>query len=250
MALSIERPLPPAKAGNRIWEIDFLRGVAILLMVAYHFGYDLVELAGVRTVLGIRVNLQSPPFQFLVSFFAGLFVALCGISGTLTRSNIRRGLKLLAVALLVTAASFVFNREETIFFGILHCLGVSLLLYGLILERAKPLTCLAAAGFIFGLTITVPLALKNVPIRFDWLLPFGVFSDTFSSFDYFPLLPWFGVFLVGAAAGKAFYSPRQSLLPPLSPVPLVNIAGRYSLWIYVIHQPVLLGLFTLLGLIK
>jgi uncharacterized membrane protein len=250
MTQPLQRPAASIKAGQRIWEIDFLRGLAILLMVAYHFGYDLTELAGIRRALGIDFDLLSGPFKVAVAVFAGVFVVLCGVSSTLTRSNVRRGLKLLAVALLVTAASYVFNPDEVIFFGILHCLGTCILLYGATLEKAGPIACLAAAAAVFGLSLAVPLALKNVPIRSDWLLPFGIISDTFSSFDYFPLLPWLGVFLVGSAAGKALYASRRSLIPKGLPVWLVSAAGRHSLWIYVIHQPVLLGLFYILGLLR
>jgi uncharacterized membrane protein len=245
-----ERLARPGKSGDRIWEIDFLRGLAILLMVLYHAGYDLVELAGIRKVLGITFDLQSGPFRIAVDLFAGLFIVLCGISGTLTRSNIRRGFKLLAFALLVNAASYVFSPEEAIHFGILHCLGVCILFYGLALEKAAPWTCLAAAGIVFALSLAVPLALRHTAIRFDWLLPFGITSDTYASFDYFPLLPWLGVFLIGSAAGKTFYASRRSLLPKRRPVPLINAAGRYSLWIYIIHQPFLLGLFYALGLLR
>ncbi|MDD8025017.1 MAG: heparan-alpha-glucosaminide N-acetyltransferase [Acidobacteriota bacterium] len=244
------KPARSRKAADRIWEIDFLRGLAIILMVAYHFGYDLTELAGIKSVLGIAFDLQSGPFRIAVDVFAGLFVVLCGVSCSLTRSNFRRGLKLLGVALLVTAASYVFSPEETIHFGILHCLAVCILLYGATLEKAGPLKCLAAAGIVFGLSFAVPLALRNTPIRFDWLLPFGLTSYAYASFDYFPLLPWFGVFLVGSAAGKKLYASRRSLLPKGRPVPLFNAAGRYSLWIYVIHQPVLLGIFYALGLMR
>lgn len=235
---------------TRIWEIDFLRGLAILLMVAYHFGYDLTELAGIRRVLGIDFDLLSGPFQIAVALFAGLFVVLCGISTSLTRSNIRRGLKLLAAALLVTAASWVFDPQEAILFGILHCLAICILIYGLLLEKAKPLACLGASAGVFAISLAVPALLKSVPIRSDWALVFGVHSDTFSSFDYFPLLPWLGVFLAGAAFGKRFYAARKSLLPWGRPIPVVNAAGRTSLWIYIIHQPVLLGIFYLAGLLR
>jgi len=226
---------------DRIWEIDFLRGLAILLMVAYHFGYDLTELAGVRRVLGIDFDLLSGPFQVAVAVFAGIFVVLCGVSSSLTRSNVRRGIKLLAAALLVTTASYIFSPEEVILFGILHCL---------LLEKAQPLACLGASAAVFAISLAVPALIKDIPIRSDWLLAFGIHSDAFSSFDYFPLLPWLGVFLTGAAFGKRFYASRQSLLPWGRPIPPINAAGRYSLWIYLIHQPILLGIFYLVGLLR
>jgi uncharacterized membrane protein len=243
-----KRPDKPAK--NRIWEIDFLRGVAIVLMLLFHGGFDITELAGKHVVFGIRWNLGSPGFHVAVAFFAGLFILLCGVSSTLTRSNVRRGLKLLGVAILVTAASFVFNREETIYFGILHCLGVCILVYGAVFRRAGPGMLAGAGVFVFALNAAVSALLKSTPIRTDWLAPFGVISDTFSSFDYFPLLPWFGVFLGGAALGKWLYADRKSLIEKPWPMGFFNFAGRHTLLIYVFHQPIFLGILYLLGWIK
>lgn len=237
-------------AAERIWEVDFLRGLSILLVVLYHAAYDLVELAGVRTLFGWEVPLFSPLLEALRNFFAGLFIVLCGVSGALTRSNIRRALKLLAVALAVTAATAIFQPSLAVHFGILHCLGVSILIYGLLLEKTKPPALIAAAAAVLGVSIAFHLLLRLTPIRFDWLLPLGVHSDTYASFDYFPLLPWLGVFLAGAALGKSVYAARKSLLPKPPPVSFINLAGRRSLAIYVLHQPVLIGVFYATGLLR
>jgi uncharacterized membrane protein len=87
-------------------------------------------------------------------------------------------------------------------------------------------------------------------VRFDWLLPFGIHSPGFSSFDYFPLIPWLGVFLIGAGLGKSVYVSRRSLLPRHLPQTFVNAAGRHSLLIYIAHQPVIMGVLYVLGLMR
>jgi uncharacterized membrane protein len=219
-------------------------------MLLFHGGFDVTELAGKHVFFGVRWNLGSPGFQVAVAFFAGLFILLCGISSTLTRSNVRRGLKLLAMAVLVTAASFVFNREETIYFGILHCLGVCILVYGAVFRKAGPGLLASAGVFVFVLNAGFSALLKGTPVHMDWLAPFGIISDTFSSFDYFPLLPWFGVFLAGAALGKRLYKDRKSLIKRQMPVNPFNLAGRHTLLIYVVHQPIFLGILYALGWIK
>ena len=248
-------PAPVASATTspgraRIWEVDFLRGVSIILMVGYHLLYDLGAMVGVGSFLGFSTDLSTRAWTIAQYFFAGLFVVLSGISSTLSRGNIRRALKLIAVALLVTAATFIFDRSSAILFGILHCLAVSILIYGLVLEKAGAAACAAAGVAVFGLGAVIDRVLQGVPIRSDWLLPFGIHSPAFSSFDYFPLFPWFGIFLVGAALGKSLYAERRSLIPGRLPVTFVNLAGRHSLLIYIVHQPVILACLYVLGLIR
>ena len=233
---------------TRIWEIDFLRGLSIILMVGYHALFDLGEFAGVRTLLGIPIDLASTGWMAAQYFFASLFIVLSGISSTLTHSNVRRAMKILAVAVLVTAVTYVFDSSSAIYFGILHCLAVSILVYGLTLEKAGPLASAAAAFAVFGLSAARTVLMRDIPVRFDWLLPFDIHSRGFSSYDFFPLLPWLGIFFLGAALGKSIYAPKRSLIPfPLRPT-FVNGAGRHSLLIYIVHQPILLGVLYVLGL--
>ncbi len=224
---------------QRIWEIDFLRGLAIILMVGYHLLFDLGEFRGLKSFLGFSTDLSSTAWTIAQFFFAGLFVVLSGISSTLSRSNVRRGLRLLAVSLAVTVVTYVFYPSSAVFFGILQCLALSMLIYGAILEKSGPIACAAWGALVIGLGVAAPIVRRALEVRFDWLMPFGIHSPTFSSFDYFPLLPWFGVFLVGSALGKSVYAAKRSLLPWRLPATFVNFAGRHSLLIYIVHQPVL-----------
>ncbi len=263
---------------SRIWEIDFLRGLSVILMVGYHLLFDLGEFRGVKSFLGFSTDLSTFAWRTAEHFFAGLFVVLSGISSTLTRSNIRRGLRLLAVALAVTAVTYLlppllillshgmpptlkwlatllnqlgqfFDPSMAIFFGILHCLAVSMLIYGAAFEKSRPAACAAWGALVigFGVALRVVMVMKGVTVPFDWLMPFGITSPTFGSFDYFPLFPWLGIFLIGSALGKSVYASRQSLLPRRLPGTFFNWAGRHALVIYIVHQPVITGVLTLLG---
>ena len=101
-----------------------------------------------------------------------------------------------------------------------------------------------------GLGIAVTLLNRSMTIRFDWLLPLGIHTPGYYSFDYFPFIPWFGVFLLGATLGRTAYTSRKSLLPWNLPQSFVNVAGRHSLLIYILHQPVILAVLYVLGLMK
>jgi uncharacterized membrane protein len=238
---------------ERIWEIDFLRGLSIILVIGYHLLYDLGDYVGISRFLGWSTNLSTVAWTIAQHFFAGLFVLLSGVSSTLTRSNTRRGLRLLAVALALTLATYLiaiglhlFDPADTIIFGILHCLAVSILLYGVVFKKVSAAANALLGAGVIGLAALLPILKTALAIRSSWLIPLGLPSPTFSSLDYFPLIPWFGVFLIGAALGRSLYSGKKSLLPWRLPATFVNIAGRHSLLIYIVHQPVIMGVLWLL----
>ena len=235
---------------SRIWEIDFLRGLSIILVIGYHLLFDLGEFAGVKRFLGFTTDLSTAAWTVAQHFFAGMFVVLSGTSCTLTRSNVRRGLKLLGVSLAVTAVTYVFDPSSAVWFGILQCLAVSMLLYGAAFEKTGAAACAAWGAVVLGLGAVMPAIKRALAVRSDWLLPFGLHGPSFSSFDYFTLIPWLGVFLIGAALGKTLYASKRSLLPWRLPQTFVNSAGRYSLWIYLAHQPLIMGLLYLLRLAR
>jgi len=235
---------------RRIWEIDFLRGLSIILVVGYHLLFDLGAFVGVERFLGFTTDLSSVAWRVAQNFFAGLFIVLSGTSCSLSRSNVRRGLKLLAVSLAVTAVTYAFDPSSAVWFGILQLLAVSILVYGAAFEKSGPAACAVWGVFVLGLGAALPALKKALAVRFDWLLPFGIHSPGFSSFDYFPLIPWLGVFLIGAALGKSVYAPQKSLLPWRLPRTFVNAAGRHSLLIYIVHQPLIMGVLYVLGLVK
>ena len=243
-----------ANGAQRIWEIDFLRGLAIILMVGYHLLFDLGEFRGIKRFLGFSTDLSSAVWTAAQYFFAGLFVVLSGTSSTLSRNNVRRGLRLLAVALALTLGTYLiavwlhfFDPADTIIFGILHCLAVSMLLYGAVFKKVSAAANALCGAAVMGLAALLPIVGKAFSIRSNWLIPFGLPSQSFSSLDYFPLIPWFGVFLIGVALGKSVYASKKSLLPWRIPRKFVNFAGRHSLIIYLVHQPVIMGVLYLLG---
>ncbi|MHB1042702.1 MAG: heparan-alpha-glucosaminide N-acetyltransferase [Eubacteriales bacterium] len=216
-------------SSGRVWEIDIFRGIAIILMVFFHLIYDLAEFHGVPVVY------DHGPVYFAGKTAASLFIMVAGISSTLSRNNVKRGLKLVFLGFLIFIVTSIFVPGSNIIFGILQFLGVSMLLYPLFKNFNAYLVVLLGTAVILSGPYLFRITMPN-----NWLAPIGLLSRTFYSADYFPLFPWFGVFLYGIAMGKLLYKEKRSLLKlNAGGSPLVYL-GRHSLFIYLVHQPVLL----------
>lgn len=227
---------------QRIWELDAARGACLFLMIAFHFWYDLVYLFRL-------VPMGAPGFFRLISHWGYLpFVLICGICATFSSRTFRRGLLVLGGGVIITAVTVCLyllgltDKGIIIYFGILHCLGTCMLLWPLL--RKLPTWALAAAS---ACMIAAGLFLQYW-IRADifWLIPLGVMPQDFASSDYFPLLPNLGYFLAGAILGRLVYPTKQTLFPKANTrnlfVRFFTFLGRHSLFIYLLHQPVLAGL--------
>lgn len=222
---------------KRIWEIDLLKGLALLLMIYYHLIYDL----DVIYQAGIDAN---SPFNTLTSQASGsLFIFTAGISSYLSRNNCLRALKILSLALLITIGTYLYNPALVITFGILHFLGTSILL-GILLRNFHPILSL---GLGVALILGTPWLLAELPYFNHWLFfSLGIAPGTFPSSDYYPLLPWFGVFLLGKGVGAWLYKEKKSLTNIPYSNNIITMLGRHTLLIYLIHQPLLIAVLSLI----
>ena len=230
---------------KRIWELDAARGLALIGMLVIHFVYDLTDLTGV-------LQWQEPAwFLFVKNRGGALFLVISGISATLGSRSLRRGCQVLACGLLCTAVTYgmyalgAADRSIVIYFGVLHCLGVCMILWHW-LERLS-------SRLLLGLGLALTLAgLYLGALYFDvpgWLIPLGLCPEWFLSSDYFPLLPNLGFFLLGAWVGRHVYRDKQTRFPNVKEKyfrPLCAL-GRSSLWVYLLHQPILAGIALLLA---
>ena len=233
---------------KRIWELDALRGLCILGMVIVHFVYDLVELYAL-------VPMAYPEwFAFVKDWGGVLFLLLSGTCATLGSGHTRRGLLVFACGMVCTAVTLGMyllgfsGKEIIIYFGVLHCLGVCMLLWGGF--RKLPTWALG----VLGAALTAAgLWLRTRYVSFPWLIVLGFVPDWFASSDYFPLLPNLGFFLLGAVLGKTVYRQKTTRLPKVnaeSPaLRFLTLCGRHSLGIYLLHQPILAGIMTLAAMI-
>ncbi|MDP4108522.1 MAG: heparan-alpha-glucosaminide N-acetyltransferase domain-containing protein, partial [Bacillota bacterium] len=171
--------------------IDACRGVSIMLMVVYHFFYDLVAFCSFPAYV-----LYNPFVNSLEVFFASLFIIMSGASTQFTRSNKKRAVKTLLAAAAVTLVTWIFDNSAFVLFGILHFLGFAALIYGFfgrqidrIVEKVNP-AIFIALFFVFRQILNRPYNIRGL-----WAL--GIYTRSFMSTDYFPMLPWIFIYFFG-----------------------------------------------------
>ena len=221
--------------------LDMLRGVCIILVVWYHVLYNLSEIFG-----GEYAFFRSAGMDNFRDGFVGVLVVLAGISCSLTRSNLRRGLKTLAGGLLITVVTAVVMPGQLITFGILHFFGCCMLLYAAahrLLERL-PVWPGAIAGLaLYFLTRELYSTVTGVPHSF-LLFALG-FRTGHASADYYPMLPWVFLFLAGGFLGRLFAKGTVPEVFRKNPGPVLSWLGRHTMLIYLLHQPVVYGAMLL-----
>jgi uncharacterized membrane protein len=165
---------------------------------------------------------------------------LSGVSSRFSRGNVKRGLKVAAISIAITIVTYLMDMQ--ILFGILHLLAFCMIFFGLT-RRLWDVIPRAAAPFLYiAALVGSALAVASISLESEYIWMFGWTQPGFRSFDYFPILPWVFVFLLGTWAGTFiregrlpgwFYRVKPRLFPAI---------GTKALLIYILHQPVLYGL--------
>lgn len=234
---------------GRIGVFDVARGAAVVSMVLFHLCYDL------RYIWGVDLAWFSNPLREVWRCsISWTFLFIAGCMCPLSRSNLRRAAQYGAVALGIWVVTSVAAVDTPISFGIIYCMAAcTLVAWALSRAGALPRGPVAAVilivAFILlldlrhgtvglgGLTLEVPRSLYDSGLL-AWL---GLPGDGFTSGDYYPLLPYLMLYLAGAAMGTTWARrgypawAREARLGPL------GLVGRHALAVYVVHQPVLLG---------
>lgn len=240
----IRPPAPPAPSNDdsprRIAAIDLARGAAVLAMALYHLGWDLSFYGLIEADIT-----REPAWQWAARLIAGSFLALSGVSLALAhrghirwRSFLRRLARVAGAALLITIATVFAFPDSPILFGILHCIAVSSLL-GLAFLRAPAVLLVVSAL----LCLLAPLWLTRPWLDHPLLDFLGLGQSVRRANDYVPLLPWFAMVLFGILGGRLIAASRGLRAPLTGPLGRgLSWAGRHSLVIYLVHQPLLLAL--------
>ena len=224
---------------NRIWEIDFLRGIAFLCMVYDHAVYDL------NYIFGIRTNFFWGYDDLIGDFSAITFMILCGISANFSKNNLKRGLIVFASALVLTAgtalADGLFNTRLIIVFGILHFLGIAMIISNFAKKLPIWLTAILSVGsWLLGEYFL------TVRLNTNMLCMFGLYSRNFYSSDYYPLFPYLAFVLIGIILGKLLYKEKKSLFPFSIGKNPISFFGKNSFILYFIHQPIVFAVLFII----
>ena len=214
--------------------IDVIRGSAVIYMVLFHLVYSLILYGMVPEWL-----LENPIIAVVQPIGASVFLIVSGISSGFSKSNIKRGIKILLCAALVTLGTFLFDNTFYVKFGILHFIGSATLLVGLVPQIKKikinPIWFLAAfAAWLLWMPTHYPVS------GLAWL---GFPSAGFASSDYFPMLPWIFPYIAGVLLTKVV--DRAPVLVQKWKCKPVEWLGKHALLIYLLHQPIIVGLLEL-----
>ena len=248
-------PVPLLRAA-RLWEVDVLRGVAIGMMVVYHLMWDLTSLGG------YAIAVRSGFWNIWQIITASLFTTLVGVSlslsyhrerrlhpqGTLWPRYATRGITLITWGLVIGVVTYAtLGAGNYVRFGILHLIGLSIILAYPLLGRPWLSLALAAA-----ITLLTPW-IDGLHLQAPWLE--WLAATPGSGVDYAPLLPWLGRVLFGVFLGSLLVTERgerRFALPaaPADPITrTLRLMGQNSLLIYLLHQPLLLIVLTLAGVV-
>ncbi len=258
---------------NRIWELDFIRGFLILLMVVDHmfitvcffFGPEWFTAAqgdaanGLVKYFNAAVFYVNHPARAVIQpIVVMVFVTLCGLSTGFSRNNLKRGSILAIVAIIITMVTRAMPDQSTfIYFGILHMLAFCILVWSIITALTRNNK---QANLIVGLAMTLLIAGLYIGAKtnaqFEFKLSRVVFvmietEETFSMSpgDFYPLIPWSGLFYAAAALSPYLYPDKKTLLPALDGKwnkPLCFV-GRHTLVVYVVHLLIIIAVLEIVG---
>lgn len=231
---------------ERFWEIDFLRGTAICMMIVFHFAWDL-------NYLGLaEISLYTGFWGLFQKATASLFLALVGVGVSLSFNRqkegfekriLKRAAKIALAALLLTFVSISLFPTRPILFGILHLIAFSLIV-SIPLAKHKNASLVLAVLIFFG---SVLFDTKSLGVNSLYWLGVGA---PLPALDFFPVLPWISAVFFGIWIGDCFYPNAKPVVhldePKSRGVKIIKWLGRYSFEVYLVHQPVLFALFFVL----
>lgn len=236
---------------TRIDLVDLLRGVALIAMTLFHFGWDLEMFGFVE-----RGFASQPAMIWFARCIASSFLFLVGFSLVLAHnpaikwpSFLKRLVIVGGAAAVITIATYFATPDIFIFFGILHHIALASL-FGLLFLRLPAIWSLFAAIGVLILFAYGRGAFFDAP----WWWWSGLNAFLPRSSDYVPIFPFFAAVLLGISCAK--WMKKYGSISALStenlngqPASLLKFIGRHSLIYYLVHQPVLITILYMIHLV-
>lgn len=230
---------------------DTLRGALVIAMAVYHLLFDLYYLYDVNMPWFRNTGMRI--FQTLI--LAG-FVSISGFCFSWGKRKLFRAAQVFVCGIIITVVTWIFMPSQRIVFGVLTCLSICMLMMiplektlskippvvgSILFFTAALLTYGVRSGYI-GIYTHPLFELPDFLYSTDFLFPLGFKNASFRSSDYVPLFPWLFLYISGFFTSLAVRkSQKATALLHFGSKPLAAV-GRYSLWIYLAHQPLIYGI--------
>lgn len=229
---------------------DILRGLVLLSMLAYHTSWDMVYIFGQNWDW-----FKSNPAYIWQQSICWSFILLSGFCWSFGRKKWKRGVTVFGAGVVISLVTLIFMPENRVLFGVLTLLGSSMLFMlplETVLRKVNPYIGLVCAFFLFLYAKDISLGhlgwrkLGYITLPNEWYCNLfsaylGLPADSFFSTDYFGIFPWFFLFVTGYFIYRVFEKKQWMDLLKVGSVKPLEILGKNSLLVYMVHQPLVYG---------
>lgn len=241
------------KENKRYYLLDSLRGISIISMIAFHLCYDLFMIYGINTSWYFY-----PITAVWERSICVVFILVSGMCLNFTRNGIKRGILLNLAGFAVTCVTVIAEPNQAVWFGVLNLIGCSMMIVSVLsvnLKKIRPLSGALISFLLYAVSYDVPkgyvglfgldiVKLPDFLYSCKYLAFLGFPSSDFFSTDFFPLIPWIFLFAAGFYLWNFIVEKNLTKYFELK-IPVLDKIGRYSLWIYLAHQPIIMGILML-----
>lgn len=241
------------KENKRYYLLDSLRGISIISMIAFHLCYDLFMIYGINTSWYFY-----PITAVWERSICVVFILVSGMCLNFSGNGIKRGILLNLAGFAVTCVTVIAEPNQAVWFGVLNLIGCSMMIVSVLsdnLKKIRPLSGALISFLLYAVSYDVPkgyvglfgldiVKLPDFLYSCKYLAFLGFPSSDFFSTDFFPLIPWSFLFAAGFYLWNFIVEKNLTKYFGLK-IPVLDKIGRYSLWIYLAHQPIIMSILML-----